>query len=169
MKRYARTNDDRIIELKDKTENLYFIFSNKHEQWWQKDFCDYCDDINKAGVYTFDEVKNRYGDRIANFDEDSEDSYLVPFDEIMSADIIKTSDNIEDLFDLIVLAETYDNEKYHIILYKDKLEYYKRFECFGGKTKTKEGIEYQLYGSIWTDSELRFVAKLDSDGNFKLI
>lgn len=87
---------------------------------------------------------------------------------VSADDIIKDSDNIEDLFNVIILLETYDNEKYYSTLYKENLEYYKRLECFAGNTKTKKGIDYEIYGAIWTTKGLIYVAKMNRVGEWEL-
>lgn len=51
----------------------YRIWSNEHNAWWKPNYCGYTQDINKAGVYTLEELKNsNYKYLIANTPKDED-------------------------------------------------------------------------------------------------
>lgn len=73
------------------------------------------------------------------------------------ADIIKEADIIEELCDMFILIENADGQKIHSINYTlcDDLR----------NNKDNEGI----YGAIWTDKGLIYVAKMNENGELELI
>ena len=72
-------------------------------------------------------------------------------------DIIAQSENLEELCDMFILIENADGQKIHSINYTlcDDLR----------NNKDNEGI----YGAIWTDKGLIYVAKMNENGEFELI
>ena len=72
-------------------------------------------------------------------------------------EILKESDTIEELCDEVVyVREGYDNTSENIHLFK------KRNRSLFHK-------ELAVYGAIWTDKGLLYVAKLNEEGEFELL
>ena len=110
-----------------------------------------CDDGDK---YRIDEEGNYC--EIETFMGRSEEVIMIPKDNI-----VKESDNIEDLFDEYVWDED-------IISFKDmdKFTFENDDYIFDlDETKIKEGI----YGAIWTNKGLIYVAKMNKDEKWELI
>lgn len=106
----------------------------------------------KEGVYELMFPNTEY--RISFSNKTIEPAYFTTKrDFVAKKDVIKASDNIEDLFDKLVWV-TPEGE-HHI------------------KPKTGDGLWYlccdykkghQIYGAIWTDKGLIYVTKLNNDG-----
>ena len=75
-------------------------------------------------------------------------------DEMCYAEIIKQADILEELFDEFV--DIYENEKPEIALLSDIMF----FESY----KT-----HIIYGAIWTDKGLIFVARMNNEGVLELL
>ena len=71
-------------------------------------------------------------------------------------DIISQSENLEELCDMFILDETHymDTSLQEIILYE---------KCIG------KGLVTNIYGAIWTDKGLIYVAKMNDKGELELI
>ena len=86
--------------------------------------------------------------------------------EHYKADIIKRSESLEELCDEFVLIEPRDDggKKYS---HRDKESFIRDYIGY-------EHIDivlsyYTIYGAIWTDKGLIYVAKMDNDGKLVLI
>jgi len=76
---------------------------------------------------------------------------------ITKEDILKIADTIEELCDEVVyVREGYDNTSENIHIFK------KRNRSLFHK-------ELSVYGAIWTDKGLLYVAKLNEEGEFDLL
>ena len=75
---------------------------------------------------------------------------------VLSCNIIKQSENIEELCDRFVVM---DKETKEVISIVSFLEYAKLWSY----------CKYNIYGAIWTDFGLRYVARLTEDGGIELI
>lgn len=74
-------------------------------------------------------------------------------------DIIKTADTIEELCDEFVIDGIYGHQVIHS--YKEMKEV--EFECI------REGNYVEIYGAIWTDKGLIYVAKMNEKGDLELL
>lgn len=81
--------------------------------------------------------------------------------EYIEKDIIKEADTIEELCDEFVYVNKSTNSK----------TVYAGFVAFQISTMTKiaKEIESDLYGAIWTESGLIYVAKMNDKGELELI
>lgn len=76
------------------------------------------------------------------------------------ADIIKQSENLEELCDEIVGIDNSNNKPYRpFIIYGRSLE----------ELKERQSCNESLYGAIWTECGLKYVAKMDNEGKLVLI
>ena len=76
----------------------------------------------------------------------------------------KQADTIEELFDEIVIFGLFDVP---YLLPKWQLEHYKTLEQFGGNVKSNR--KYEMYGAIWTNKGLIYVAKMNEKGELELL
>ena len=108
----------------------------------------------KDGIYKVEsETCHKQGYYIDRYEEDV----------ILKDQVIKQSENIEELCDEFVV---FDKEQPN-----GKLLYYKGFENL-----KKEFIDFEkdkekvvVYGAIWTDKGLIYVVKMDDKGDLELI
>ena len=70
--------------------------------------------------------------------------------------VIKQSENIEELCDRFVVMDKETKEVMNIVSF---LEYAKLWSY----------CKYNIYGAIWTDKGLIFVAKMNDEGDLELI
>lgn len=72
-------------------------------------------------------------------------------------EVLKEADTIEELCDMFITLEKLDGKRWHSINFTlcDDLR----------KDRDNEGV----YGAIWTDKGLIYVAKMNSDGKLVLI
>ena len=75
---------------------------------------------------------------------------------VLSCNIIKQSENIEELCDRFVVMDKETKEVMNIVSF---LEYAKLWSY----------CKYNIYGAIWTEWGLKYVVKLDDKGKFELI
>ena len=75
---------------------------------------------------------------------------------ILRSQVIKQSDTIEELCDRYVVMDKETKEVISIV-------------SFLAYAKLWASCKYNIYGAIWTDKGLIFVAKMDSEGKFELI
>lgn len=91
------------------------------------------------------------------------DNFLAPKKYIDKKDIIKVANTIEDLCDRYVLKDIDI-----IVLNDDKKEY--RFEGTNEWFNiTSLELERGIYGAIWTNKGLIYVAKMNDKGELELI
>ncbi len=113
--------------------------------------------------------KYAYPTRLSNgktyfsFQELTEDSFEV-MKEYNHWEILKQSENLEELCDQIV---------YNGYLYQNKIAWdgcliEDNFEELGEHI-TDEMIKKGIYGAIWTEWGLKYVAKMNDDGELELI
>ena len=85
--------------------------------------------------------------------------------------LIKQADTIEELCDEFVLVNLeyfgQVNPKHYDTLYE--LETKNSFEQEGGMSLAIKGGWYAIYGAIWTDKGLIFVAKMNEKGELELL
>ena len=77
-------------------------------------------------------------------------------DVILKRQIIKQSENLEELCDRFVVMDKETKEVISIVTF---LEY----------AKLWSSCKYNIYGAIWTDKGLIYVAKMDDKGDLELI
>ena len=75
---------------------------------------------------------------------------------VLSCNIIKQSENIEELCDRFVVMDKETKEVMNIVSF---LEYAKLWSY----------CKYNIYGAIWTEWGLKYVVKLDDKGKLELI
>ena len=80
-------------------------------------------------------------------------------DVILKKQVIKKSENLEELCDEFILEE-----KMREVIYHHKST---KFDDF--KTIAILNERYTLYGAVWCEWGLKYVAKLDDKGDFELI
>ena len=77
-------------------------------------------------------------------------------DVILKKQVIKQSENIEELCDRFVVMDKETKEVMDIVYF---LEYAKLWSY----------CKYNIYGAIWTEWGLKYVVKLDDKGKLELI
>ena len=77
-------------------------------------------------------------------------------DVILKKQVIKQSENLEELCDRFVVIDKETKEVVNIVSF---LEYAKLWAY----------CKYNIYGAIWTDKGLIFVAKMNDKGKLELI
>ena len=77
-------------------------------------------------------------------------------DVILKKQVIKRSENLEELCDRFVVIDKETKEVVNIVSF---LEY----------AKLWSSCKYNIYGAIWTDKGLIFVAKMNDKGELELI
>ena len=77
-------------------------------------------------------------------------------DVILKRQVIKQSENIEELCDRFVVMDKETKEVMNIVSF---LEYAKLWSY----------CKYNIYGAIWTEWGLKYVVKLDDKGKLELI
>ena len=85
---------------------------------------------------------------------------------VYEQDIVKQADNIKELCDCLVVKTKDDKMPY--IESMSELKNLKMLNDFGGAYGNNLGIEF-VYGAIWTDKGLIYVAKLNDKGEWELI
>lgn len=107
----------------------------------------------KDNVWQYDRNKN-----VVRPSEDGKSIvYWLHFDE---KEILKSADTIEELCDEFVIT---CSENY---------EYKEFYPCLGTYTTIKEhknSNEHTIYGAIWTDKGLIYVAKMNEKGDLELL
>ena len=101
----------------------------------------------KIGIYKVEsETCNKQGYYIDRYEEDV----------ILKKQVIKQSENIEELCDRFVVMDKETKEVMNIVSF---LEYAKLWSY----------CKYNIYGAIWTEWGLKYVVKLDDKGKLELI
>ena len=101
----------------------------------------------KDGIYKVEsETCHKKGYYIDRYEEDV----------ILKEQVIKQSENIEELCDRFVVIDKETKEVVNIVSF---LEYAKLWSYF----------KYNIYGAIWTDKGLIYVAKMNDKGKLELI
>ena len=101
----------------------------------------------KIGIYKVEsETCNKQGYYIDRYEEDV----------ILKKQVIKQSENIEELCDRFVVMDKETKEVMNIVSF---LEYAKLWSY----------CKYNIYGAIWTECGLKYVVKLDDKGKLDLI
>ena len=77
-------------------------------------------------------------------------------DVVLKKRVIKQADTIEELCDRFVVMDKETKEVMNIVSF---LEYAKLWSY----------CKYNIYGAIWTDKGLIYVAKMNDEGDFELI
>ena len=123
----------------------------------------------KDGIIAFGE-KYAYPTRLSNgktyfsFKELTEDRFEV-MKEYNHWDILKQADNIEELCDEFVHKENIKLP--HIFVPRGHWTYEECKEWCSNEYSSKN--DYGLYGAIWTDKGLIYVAKMNEKGELELI
>ena len=101
----------------------------------------------KDGIYKVEsETCHKKGYYIDRYEEDV----------ILKEQVIKQSENLEELCDRFVVIDKETKEVMNIVSF---LEYAKLWAY----------CKYNIYGAIWTDKGLIFVAKMNDKGKLELI
>ena len=104
----------------------------------------------KDGIYKVEgETYHKQGYYIDRYEEDV----------ILKDQVIKQSENLEELCDEFVCYFECFNRSYYFI-YKNSYDELKR---------DVQTIQYSAYGAIWTSKGLIFVARMNDKGDFELI
>ena len=82
--------------------------------------------------------------------------YIGDYGVILKYQVIKQSENIEDLCDRFVVMDKETKEVMSIVTF---LEYAKLWSY----------CKYNIYGAVWCEWGLKYVAKLDDKGELELI
>ena len=80
---------------------------------------------------------------------------------------INQADTIEELCDEFVLIDFTEKKKFYI--HTNSFEEIKRFKDFLKEYSKKQKYVYEIYGAIWTDKGLIYVAKMNEKGELELI
>ena len=87
---------------------------------------------------------------------------------IRKEDIVKQADTIEELCDEFVVIR--DNDKYVCDYIGEELYYLAtEHDGDGNYFSKKELLDLIVYGAIWTDKGLIYVAKMNDKGEFELL
>ena len=101
----------------------------------------------KDGIYQVEsETFDKQGYLVDRYEEDV----------ILKDQVIKQSENIEELCDRFVVMDKETKEVMNIVSF---LEYAKLWSY----------CKYNIYGAIWTEWGLKYVVKLDDKGKLELI
>ena len=101
----------------------------------------------KDGIYQVEsETFDKQGYFVDRYEEDV----------ILKDQVIKQSENIEELCDRFVVMDKETKEVMNIVSF---LEYAKLWSY----------CKYNIYGAIWTEWGLKYVVKLDDKGKLELI
>ena len=122
----------------------------------------------KYGVYeALESFKTPEGYFYFSYEQKTNDA-LNPIvrESVYDYDLIKQADNIEELCDFLVI-KVKDKEKPYVESMSE-LKNLKMLNDFGGTYRNNLGIEF-VYGAIWIDKGLIYVAKLNEKGNWELI
>ena len=87
---------------------------------------------------------------------DKQGYYIGDYGVILKYQVIKQSENLEELFDRFVVM---DKETKEVISIVSFLAYAKLWSY----------CKYNIYGAVWCEWGLKYVAKLDDKGKFYLI
>ena len=91
------------------------------------------------------------------------DYYLIFGDE----DVVAQADTIEELCDEFVIHYAYG---FHLIdIYKNKNVSFKDDYDYGFKLSMALENHWDIYGAIWTDKGLIYVAKMNNEGELELL
>ena len=146
MSRYTRTNDGRIYDLESKEiSSIEYIDKNTAINEYKVECAFYT-------IYYYNGLKGHY------LECDNKGGYSCDF--IEEKDILKQADAIEELCDEFV--STYKAWEYPIITKVKQANIFYIKEC------AKRG-EQVIYGAIWTDKGLIYVAKMNEKGELVLI
>ena len=87
---------------------------------------------------------------------DKQGYYIGDYGVILKYQVIKQSENIEELCDRFVVMDKETKEVMSIVTF---LEY----------AKLWAHCKYNIYGAVWCEWGLKYVAKLDDKGDLELI
>ena len=94
--------------------------------------------------------------------------FVINVDKGQDETITAQADTIEELCDEFVVIEVNDiDNKRPYTIPKNLLDDYKLLEQFGGNVKSK--ITRQIFGAIWTNDGLKYVAKMNEKGELVLL
>ena len=146
MSKYIRTKDGRIYDLESKEiSSIEYIDKNRAINEYKVECAFYT-------IYYYNGLKGHY------LECDNKGGYSCDF--IEEKDILKQADAIEELCDEFV--STYKAWEYPIITKVKQANIFYIKEC------AKRG-EQVIYGAIWTDKGLIYVAKMNEKGELVLI
>ncbi len=124
----------------------------------------------KDGIYDL-ETKNNDGEcenQIADIEEISYGGKNGSCVLIPQKCILAEADTIEELCNLFVLALKDSKKSANDNMY-DKEEYYDLYQHIGYAKNYYNEDYHDLYGAIWTEWGLRYVAKMNDKGELELI
>lgn len=99
----------------------------------------------------------RTKDEIRKAIQIDETIFRTPKGNVYADEVISQADTLEELYDEFVIE--YENG--HHIVY-DELEWAK-------DKALRSGNKYIIYGAIWTDKGLKYIAKMNSKGELELL
>ena len=165
MSRYIRTIDGRIIDLNSKLVSSYEIIDDNTAKE------EYGEDNGFICVYYFDEDIGEHIEYDNKGGRSMDNWYL--------KDIIKEADTIEELCDEIVREPLYPNvvsskpfiliTKYNPITETLLIARRRILEEQYRQLKLVSKGKLNIYGAIWTDKGLIYVAKMNDKGELELI
>ena len=151
MKKYIRTKDGRIVDIGA------FIENEKTNRYYKD--------------YIFDEIENRDGKcylhwtAIGSEENDSEGQRGVRGDHAVYIDspFIEQADTIEELVDVYVAVHK-DDKSINLpeVIPPLMMEIYSH-------SYTKDETIKEIFGAIWTDKGLIYVAKMNEEGKLELL
>ena len=87
---------------------------------------------------------------------DKKGYFIGEYDVILKEQVIKQSENLEELCDRFVVLEKETKEVMNIV-------------SFLAYAKLWSSCKYNIYGAVWCEWGLKYVAKLDDKGELELI
>lgn len=142
--RYIRTKDGRIFDLESKEiSSIEYIDKNTAINEYKVECAFYT-------IYYYNGLKGHY------LECDNKGGYSCDF--IEEKDILKQADTIKELCDEFVVKDSFD--KYCLEIDAN----YEALKCNGWFNG-----DYLIYGAIWTDKGLIYVAKMNENGELELI
>lgn len=93
----------------------------------------------------------------------TKDRIISSLETVRTSDVVRKADTIEELIDRFV----YDDDVFYPNLSNGCLETYD-YEGLEVKV-TEEKIQKGIYGAIWTDKGLIYVAKMNNKGELELL
>ena len=158
--KYVRTKDGRIVDIEK------FINEEKDTPYY-KDFI--FEEINKDGVLKWTAV----GTEQNSIEEQR--GIRCQFSATLTSEIINQANTIEELCDgFVVISEEYVEPHYvKELIDTNALDFENHWRPYGnGKVLNKfcqELIDAVIYGAIWTEWGLKYVAKMNEKGELELL
>jgi hypothetical protein len=148
--KYIRTKDGSIVDMNA------FIENEKTSKYYKD--------------HIFDEIKNLddicyiHWTAIGTKENDikGRNGVKCDFEAYFDSQFIKQADTIEELCDALVVAGKYEGKEFHKYCPTES-------DSFDDLKKRYREYRVRIYGAIWTDDGLKYVAKKNKKGELELL